>query len=334
MASFQDASIGFGAEATYGTPVTPTRWLEYTSESFGLNKTIKQGVGLRVGSRVARSGRRVVVTRDGGGTVELEANSKGLGLWLQNLIGAASSTLVIGTTYQQNFTLADTMPMFTLQRGLPRIDGTIAAHTFVGCTAKSVEFDFAQADILKIKADVDAQDFQTTPAYTSPSYATGANLFSFVGASISTGTLTAPTTTALASAVTSLGMIRGGSVKIDHALKVDRFNAGGAGLKSRPTVGLRAISGKVTVEHDNTFDWVAAINAETPMSLVLTWSAGSLSTGNETIQIVLPEIKLDGALPVTNGTDLITHDVSFQVLDNLTAAQPIWVVVRTADTAL
>ena len=52
------------------------------------------------------------------------------------------------------------------------------------------------------------------------------------------------------------------------------------------------------------------------------------------MQITLPEIKLNGELPKANGTDLITLSVDFDGLDNLTAAQPIWVSLRTADTAL
>lgn len=335
MASFQDASIGFGPEVTFGTIVTPTRWLEFITESFDLKKMIKQGQGLRVGSRVGRSGRRVVVTREAGGSIEMEAISKGLGLWLQSLMGAATSTLVSGTTWQQVFTLADVMPMFTLQRGLPRVDGTVAAHTFSGCTASTVEFDFPSADLVKIKADIDARDVSTVTAYTTPTYAAGASLFSFAGASITTGALTAPTTVALASSPTSLATVRGGSVKIDHKLTTNRFNAGAAGLKSRQPVGLREVSGKLTIEHDQTFDFVAAINAETPMNLIFTWTTPvALSVGFETLQIVIPEVKLDGSFPKANGTDLITHDVTFQGLDNLTAAQPIWLVCRTSDAAL
>ncbi|MBI4900887.1 MAG: hypothetical protein HY829_10470 [Actinobacteria bacterium] len=333
MTTFQDASLGFAPETVFGTFVPPIRHLEFVDEGLDLKKGIKQGQGLRVGGRVDRSGRRVVVTRDAGGPVKVEAASKGLGLWYQFLMGAGTSTLVSGTTYQQLFTLADIMPMISLQRGLPRVDGTVACHSFKGCTANSVEFSFPVADLLTLNADVDSRDVDLTQSYTSPTYAANPSLFSFAGASFSTGAITAPTATALASAPTSLGMIRGGSLKIDHKLKQDRFNAGGGGLKSRQPVGKRDITGKITVELDTTIDFVAAIIADTPLSLLLNWTAGALSTGLETIQLVLPEIKLDG-LPKVNGTDLITHDVSFTVLDNLTAAQPVWLVVRTADSAL
>ena len=45
-------------------------------------------------------------------------------------------------------------------------------------------------------------------------------------------------------------------------------------------------------------------------------------------------MKLDGKLPTSNGGELITVGLEFTVLDNLTAAQPLWIVARTADAAL
>ena len=40
-----DAQIGFGVESTYGTAVTPTRFLEFVDESLNFNKSVKQGQG-------------------------------------------------------------------------------------------------------------------------------------------------------------------------------------------------------------------------------------------------------------------------------------------------
>jgi hypothetical protein len=70
------------------------------------------------------------------------------------------------------------------------------------------------------------------------------------------------------------------------------------------------------------------------MCLVFNLVGAALSTGVETLQIVLPEVKFDNELAKTNKTDLIKQSMNFAVLDNLTAAQPIWVVTRTADNAL
>lgn len=333
MASTQDASLGFGVESNYGTGVVATRWAEYLDEALDFRKSVKQGLGLRVGGRVARSGRRVVPTADGGGDFSMEATSKGMGLIWAACMGGGLSTLVSGTTYQQVFTFADAPSSLTIQKGLPQLGGTVDAYTFVGCTVDSFEVDFPNGDIVKLKATIDAKDVGTASAYAAPSYVANPNLFHFAGGSISTGTLTAPTSTTLASAVTLVADVRGGSVIVNRNPKADRYNLGAAGRKAKPTTGLTGITGKLDVEYDSTVFRDAVLN-ETPMSLVLTYTAGSLSAGLETLQIVIPEVKFDGELPKTNGTDLIIQAMTFTGLDNLTAAQPMWIVTRTADIAL
>lgn len=334
MATFQDASIGIGVETTYKTGVTPTRWYEFTDENINWNKNVKQGMGLRVGARVARSARRTVPTADGGGDFTVEAISKGMGLLWQAALGTGVSTVVSGSTYQQVFTLGDTPASLTLQKGMVEVGGGVDAYTYLGCMVSQWEFDFPNDDIAKLKVTADAGDLTTATSYAAPSYPSAPlNLFHFGGGSISTGTLTSPTTTTLASAATPLAAVRGGSVSCNHNLTADRFNFGGAGRKDKPTVGLREIAGSMDVEYSSTTFRDAVLN-ETPMSVVLSFTAGALSTGLETLQVVLPEVKFDNQLPQVNGTDLVVQSMNFSVLDNLTAAQPIWVVTRTADAAL
>lgn len=334
MATFQDCSVGIGVESTYKTGVTPTRWFEFLDEALGWNKNIVQGQGLRVGSRVARSARRVVPTADGGGDITLELSSKGLGLFLQAMFGTGVSTLVSGSTQQQLFTLGDTPNSLTVQKGIVQVGGTVDAYTFLGCMIESWELTIPNAGIATLKLTLDAGDLTTATAYTAPSYpAAPVNLYHFANASIATGTLTAPTTTALASAATPLASVRSLVISCNNNLTTDRYNMGGSGRKDKPTVGLREISGTAVIEYAATTFRDAVLN-ETAMALVATLTAGALSTGVETFQIVLPEAKFDAEIAKTNGTDLINQSMSFQVLDNLTAAQPIWAVTRTADTTL
>jgi hypothetical protein len=333
MATTQDASIGVGTETTYKTGVTVNRWFEYLDESLDWAKNIKQGKGLRVGGRVARSGRRVIPTAEGGGDFSLECTSKGMGLLWSYLLGSGTSTLVGGTTYQQVFTLADTLPSFTLQKGMPELGGTVDAYTYLGCTADSFEIDLVNADIATVKATIDAADLTTATAYAPPSYPAAPNLFQFANATLYAGTLTPPTATALASGTTPIANVRGGTVALSHNTKQDRYNFGGGGRKAKPTVGLRTISGKLDAEYDSITFRDAVLN-DTPMPLIFTYTAGALSTGVETMQIILPEVKFDSEMPKTNGTDLVMQSMAYQALDNLTATQPIWVVIRTSDTAL
>jgi hypothetical protein len=327
MTTPQDCSVGLGVESVYGTAVARTRWFEFLDESFNFVKNVKQGVGLRVGSRVARSGRRVVASAEGSGDLTIEAVTKGLGLLWQLGLGSGTSTLVSAGLYQQVFTLGDVMPSATIQKGIPRADGTVDAYTFTGCMVESLTIDCPNADNVKVKTSWNAKDMTTATAYTAPSYATAPNVFTFAHGAVYSGALTAPTATALGSAATPVASIRSGSITIKHNLKTDRYNCGGGGRKEKPFAGIREISGSLVAEYADAAFRDAIVN-DTSMTLVKTFTAGA-----DVLQIVIPDVRFDGDI-VKASTDLAIQDIKWTGLDGLTAAQPIWIVCRTADTAL
>jgi len=327
MTTPQDCSVGLGVESVYGTAVARTRWFEFLDESFNFVKNVKQGVGLRVGSRVARSGRRVVASAEGSGDLTIEAVTKGLGLLWQLGLGSGTSTLVSAGLYQQVFTLGDVMPSATIQKGIPRADGTVDAYTFTGCMVESLTIDCPNADNVKVKTSWNAKDMTTATAYTAPSYATGPSVFTFAHGAVYSGALTAPTATALGSAATPVASIRSGSITIKHNLKTDRFLCGGGGRKEKPFAGIREISGSLVAEYADAAFRDAIVN-DTSMTLVKTFTAGA-----DVLQIVIPDVRFDGDI-VKASTDLAIQDIKWTGLDGLTAAQPIWIVCRTADTAL
>lgn len=327
MTTPQDCSVGLGIESVYGTAVARTRWFEFLDESFNYVKSVKQGVGLRVGSRVARSGRRVVASAEGSGDLTIEAVTKGLGLLWQLGLGSGTSTLVSAGLYQQVFTLGDVMPSATIQKGIPRADGTVDAYTFTGCMVESLTIDCPNADNVKVKTSWNAKDMTTATAYTAPSYATGPSVFTFAHGAVYSGALTAPTATALGSAATPVASIRSGSITIKHNLKTDRYNCGGGGRKEKPLAGIREISGSLVAEYADAAFRDAIVN-DTSMTLVKTFTAGA-----DVLQIVIPDVRFDGDI-VKASTDLAMQDIKWTGLDGLTAAQPIWIVCRTADTAL
>jgi hypothetical protein len=148
------------------------------------------------------------------------------------------------------------------------------------------------------------------------------------------GSVTAPTSTTLASGGTAVANVRSFSLTVDNKVAEDRFTFGGSGMMSQPTVGLRDVKGKMTVEYTDT-TVPAAHLADTELAVTLTFtSTEALSTGTAQMQIVLPAIRVNGQIPTVNDPNLVTYDFDFDVLDNLTAAQPLWIVLRTADTAL
>ena len=337
MATTQDASLGFIEEVTYKTaPGAVTRWAEFIAETIDWKKATKQGMGLRVGRRVGTSGRRVNPTADGQGTIELELLSKGQGLFWKWALGSNVSTLVSAATYQTVGTLADSLPSFVTQVGL--VEGvaaaTVDATTFLGCVVDSFEIDMLNADIGHVKLNLDIGDYTSATGYAAPSYPTAPNQFHFGNWSVATGVLTAPTTTALAAGATPItDQIRSATLTVNNNLSKSRLNGGGGGRKSKPLLGIRDITLKIDVEYGSTVFRDAVVN-DTPMNLVFTYTGGALGVGTETFQVVLPEVKFDSPLPQSNGSDLIVTSFSATVLDNQSAAQPLWIVTRSADSAL
>lgn len=339
-ATLQDGVLGIAKETTAGTAVTVSRFYEIRGdETLDWQKTVVQGQGLRVGSRVARSNRRVLAAGQGGGDFTVECCSKGMGLLWQACLGAAGVSTQVSSsdTYQQVFkplSGATAPSTLTIQKQLVEAGGTVDAVTFAGCTVAGWEFDFPNNDICTLKVTVDAMDYSTSTSAATASYPDEpVHLFHFAQGAIKKGTLTEPTTTAIASATTAVGDVRGGTLVASNNLVADRFNAGGAGRKSQQLFGALDLTGTLTVEYDAATMRDAMLN-ETALCLVLTFTGAALDTGNEILQIVLPEIKLDSPLPQMNGTDLVTTDFDFTVLDNLTATEPIWVIQTTLDTAI
>lgn len=341
MTTQLDASIGIGKESTFGTAVVVDRFYEFVDEKFEWKPTFVQGQGLRVGARLARNDRRKLGKSEAEGELNIEAVSKGIGRLLEAALGASTSTMIAaGPGYQQNHTLTttDPLPSYTIQKGTPPIGGgATSALTFTGAVCKSLELSCSAGDILQMKISFACRDVVSNIGYAAPSYPAAPELFTFVDAAITIGgTVTQPTTTALATGGTAVANITEWSFSIDNKLDDGGFGFGGAGKRGRKqVVGMAEAKGKITAEYtDNTLR-DAYLN-QTPLSMVVTFqSTVSIAAGVfPTLQVVLPLIKLEGELPKSNGGKPITQSIDYTVLDPATAAAPVTIVYRTADTTI
>ena len=334
----QDCAISIGVESTYGTYATADRFYEFPDESLDVDKKVVQGQGLRSGSRLDRSARRALISSDGKGDFSLEAVSKGMGRLLKACFGYGNSATASGTTYQQLFRFGDTLDSLSIQKQIPQNDGsTITPYTFLGSTVDSWEFSCDNAGLAMLKVSIASQTMTTGQAAETISYVSSPNLFHFAQGTVSlAGTLTVPTTTALASmSGSSAANVRSFSISCDNKLP-ERRNFGNAGKRSNPLVpGPREVKGKMTLEFDST-TWVTKYLADTELAALLSFDTGVVISNslNETLQVAIPAMKLNGEVPKANGGELITIDVDFDVLDGLSAAYPLYMVLRTADSAL
>jgi hypothetical protein len=338
MATPQDFSLNVVEETTYGTYVAPTRAVEYLDGTELLTEVeFYDGMGMKSGNRAANEDRAIETQRGVTGKIVTEATTKGLGRLLKWAAGDSASTLVSGSTYQQNFYPGDTPASFTAQQGVPETtSGTVNVYSYLGCMISGWSFSVGRGAEAKFEFDVVGRSLDTGQSLASLTYPSGYAVYSFKDvAATYGGTVTAPTTTALASGGTSATNILEFNLQVDNKLNIDRRYFGSAGLRSKPIVGgYREITGSFTAAYEGTAyrdDYLA----NTSRSLVVTLTSSSaLSTGYATLQFVLPAIKLRSAPIVSNNGDLVEVTYDFKAYQSASFTHPYWICLRSSDTAL
>lgn len=330
-------SLNFRAEATYGTYLAPNRALEIDGETLDFAPNWSDGQGLRVGAYTDLDYRSVETTRQGSGGVTIAAQTKGLGVVLDAAHGSSTSTLVSGSTYQQVHQFGVSLGSLCIQKGVPQTTaGTVDALSFLGCMVESWSFDGSNDAVPTFEFNFDVRDIDSLQSFAALTYPTllPTGLYSFEHATAGYGgTLTAPTTTALASGPTTATNFRDFKFDVSNNI-VRRPNVGLAGLTAKPQPGRREVSGSFTAEYENMTSYLADFRANTSRPLLVTYtSAEALSTGFATLQFAFPAIKLRSGVPQANGDEVITVEHSFKAYSTATTPA-LYTVVRTSDTAL
>ena len=340
MATLLDGQVGHVRESTWGTPVTVTRFNEWDA-SGGLkgDAGVKQASPLRVGAIGDRADREYTAGAASKGTLKFPLLTKGFGLWLESCFGGSTSTLVSGSTFQQVHQFIRTgtvLPPLTVQQGHPLPDGTVHPYTFAGCTVESFELEQPLNDVVSLSMDLDGKGVPATAtALATASYAATMSLFEFDQAAVTLGgTLTPPTTTALASVSggTLVAGWRSFTLSADSQITDDRWGMSAA-VRNQPTYRKRDVTLKAQVEYDGA-TLRDAYFARTSNPLLITWTtAEALSSGFATLQVVIPAFRVMTTFPpdATDG-DIPIIDLEGKAFDNLTAMA--YVVLRTADTTL
>jgi len=317
------SQLGIAAETTFNTPVTVTRFYEFTSENLNYNKRVAVGMGLRAGGQLPRSQRRVVTTSDATGDIVLDLPTRGLGLLLAQAMGTSPSPTTVTTgVYSYTFTLGDVYTRsFTAQVGVPQYGGTVTPKTISGAKIQGFELGVAVGGIATGKFMVDAVSLTTGISLATASYSTISNLFNF-----SQGAITV--------AGSSVANIKDFTVTVANTLKGDRYNLGPSGLKAEQVInGFRKITGKMTAEFTDT-TLLSAFLADTTTAIVLTFTGATIALGQpEKLSITIPAAKFDADTPNVAGPGVIDLSMSFEAYDDGTN-QPLTIVYQTADSAL
>ncbi|WP_353809159.1 phage tail tube protein [Agromyces sp. SYSU T00194] len=340
MTTLFDSAVGLAKEPSFGTYTAPTKFVEFTEAGLKKMPTVVTGSGRRYGERVRRADRRVVTAWDVAGPIATELLTKGMGALFEAVLGTGTSTSVPTTSaFQQLFTpsAGDPVDSYTIQASVPFVGGATQPHSFVGMYATGLTMAIAEGGVPTLQVQWSGKDLDTGQSFVTPSYPADTSLFSFVhGAIVVGGSLTVPTTT-------EVGSISGGTtadvtdfnLQVDNGMSPGRRYLGGSGLIGNPGfLGELGISGSITVDYTSNALRDAFI-AQDDLALMLTFQHPvEIDTGvYPTVQVVVPNIRLDGDIPTDNNGAPISLQLPFTGL-GVTGSQPIYFVVRTAETAI
>lgn len=333
-----DGQLGYKLESTVGTAVTVDKFLEFNSEGFEFDPGYIEPTGLRVGTKYKRGARLVQSRKMVSGSIEVNHSTRLMGaLWKLALGSTISSpTLVLGSAFKQVHQTGDLVgKSATFQVGRPEPStGTVKPHTIRGCKCTGWEFSVADNEVAKLSLDLDGWDEATATALATASYVTAEEFnFSQVTEFSLGNTITGTTefTESGGTAVTSI--VKAFSLKGENALATERFGLGNLGVKVEQLEnGIPTITGTLQAEYLQS-EFYTPFKANTATSLVFRLEGSVISgTDKNTVEIIIPEIRIKKVTPKVEGPDLVMADVEFEVYTNSTGQNPFQCKLISADS--
>ncbi|WP_219512722.1 phage tail tube protein [Nonomuraea ceibae] len=336
-----DAQIGFAAETVVGTPVTPTRFLEFNTEGLAWKPTFVEPAGLRAGRKYKRASRLVQARKTVEGSVELDWPTKGIGLIVAHMLGSAAvpQQILATSAYSQIHTPGGFVgKSLTVQVGRPEPSGVVRPHTYSGCKIISWEIKLANNGVATLSLEVDGWDEATATALATASYVPGSEVYSFQQGTLKLGG-TATTTagemsvaggTAVATVITEL------SIKGETPMARERYGIGQSGVKREQLENdIPKITGSLSAEfaRDELY-MLMKDNTTFALEFALTGSPITDGGGNNfSVSVIVPACKLKEAAPNVGGPDIVQMSSAWEGYDDEVNA-PFQIKIVSDDTTL
>lgn len=345
-------------EVTYGVAPSLTSGIdsfEFNTETLELKKTAVQGEGLAAGHVYHRTKRRVITEYAVTGDVVMDLPTRNLGFWLRYMVGDFTETPTqIGVSgiykavYQPKSALLG--HSFTLQKGVPTVDNaTVEPFTYVGCKLSSWALSVATGAIATLTLNMDGRNelagtgngdplnasVPPLATWAGPTTGLGMGVWHFKEATIfSGGTPTLNTGVVSLTGATALGNVQSLTLQQAFALDASRIFIGGSGFKSEQVEnGYRAITGQLDMEWLSSEAMYEAYSADTTTSLQLTFTGPAVSTSNYLLDIIVPNIKLEGESPKVGGPGVVKMQHNYTGLDDETTT-PLQITYQSEDVTV
>lgn len=317
--------VGAVAETTFGTVVTPTRFLEFLNESIEPRIERIESTGIRAGSRVARTRRWRRNDKGAAGSINFEIANKGFGLWLKHALGAANITTPGGATLTRLHThvMGDKDDLsLTVQKVVPDVGGTNRPFTFAGVVVTGWEIGLAIDGLATLAVTLDGQKWETSTAAAVAAFPSSDELYGYQDAAISVA----------GSAINCTGI----TLRHSDPMATERYYLRSVGTKGRPLVnGMAEIGGELTMEFEdmtqaNRF-LTGAPGDEVAVLAELTGSTIESGFSHE-LNVNMPKVRFDGGMVAVQGPEIVTVTAPFKAMDDL-SAEPVTIEYQTTDTA-
>jgi hypothetical protein len=311
--------IGFGPETTWGTAVTPTRYIEFLSESLKRNQSGVVSNGIQP-YRGATAYKRTTIAP--GGDIAFEMCPEDVPTLIYHVLGGASTS---GSSIYTH-TLK---PAVSLPTGLTfEIDRDVAYFIYEGSKINTFSMSFAPNEIITGSASVISENETgtigasgNTPSYSSAEPFTG--IQAAVEIDVDGGN----------NSYASQGVMAA-DFSISNDIFAGKYELGGnkrAALMEQK----RSVTGKLNIEFDDLTLYNLFVNG-TSTSLRITLTSDQLISGStyHSMTIVFPKIVYTGETPVMGGPGIITVDCPFTALYTSAALPEIIVTVVNSQSSV
>lgn len=304
------SQLGYGAESTVGTGVTPTRFLPHASVKIQQKIDRLESKGTIAGRRVLDANLWATGNITVSGAVRHELYNHQMTLLMKHAFGGYAVTGA--GPYTHTMTPGDLYGLgLTIQAGIPDISGTVQPFTWAGCKVAKWELACKTGEIVEWGMDVVGMSETTATALASASYGTLTPITFLHGA------LTVSGSDFPAKAITLAG---------DNKLDAGRRKIGSATILEPIEADLREYGGTITAEFTNLTAYNRFVNGTTG-ALVLALTSGSDS------YTFTANVRYDGETPSVNGRGVVELTLPFKCIGTTDAAALTLVAVNSDATA-
>jgi hypothetical protein len=312
------AQLGLAEETTYGTFVTPDRFLEFSSETLRLQKTRAESRGLRAGRYTMHRRKTVRSWIEGG--IDMELANVDIGVLFEHLLGAVSTTNST-TEYTHVITPGNIATNgLTMQVGRPDDGGTVRAFSYLGCYVRGVEVAAREGEYATARWDIVGQAEDTSESLASASYDSAYDPFA-----------SCDITLEIASSEVAAREV---SCNIQRALTGPRHRL----RSTTPTAGLEpldngliTVSGAATIDFEDLTDYNRFVNdTQTTLSIIAT--GATIDANPYKVQIDLA-VEFDGETPNVSGPENLSLTLPFTAIDADDDDDTVTVTIVDTNTA-